>query len=396
MRFFISCPANLATGGTELLHQLSWHLSSRGVENYMLYSNANPAISPTPEVFAKYQVQYAAFFVDDESSVLICPETMIEKMYACTKGIVIIWWLSVNNYFARYQDSINNCGKMDIFELDKYTRLIHFVQSNYAYEFLDKNITLGSKEIFYLTDYINDEIIHIGTKYKHQTNRKDIVLYNPKKGIHNLKHIRELCRADIQWIPLQGLTPDQMAKVMCSAKVYIDFGAHPGKDRIPREAAVCGCCIITNREGSAANEEDVRIPEKYKISNMRDYAQVLDIIYDLVDNYEQRQNDFEAYAASVLGEKEDFEKEIDNMLKIINEKDAQKHLPWRGERYDALINDIQELVTRIHLLYRSFHELYLYKEIDEAISELLKIENVLSTLRETNYMIIQDALAEDN
>ena len=53
-------------------------------------------------------------------------------------------------------------------------------------------------------------------------------------------------------------------------------------------------------------------------------------------------------------------------------------------------------MTRIHLLYKSFHELYLYKEIDEAISELLKIENVLSTLRETNYMIIQDALAEDN
>lgn len=396
MRFFISCPANLATGGTELLHQLSWQLSSRGVENYMFYPNANPAISPTPETFAKYQVQYVTFFVDDESSVLICPETMIEKMYVCTKGIVIIWWLSVDNYFVIYQDSINNCGKMDIFELDKCTRLLHFAQSKYAYEFVDKNITLGSKEIFYLTDYINDEIIDIGSKYKHWTNRKDIVLYNPQKGIQNLKRIRELCRTDIQWIPLQGFTPDQMAKVMCSAKVYIDFGGHPGKDRIPREAAVCGCCIITNREGSAANEEDVKIPEKYKILNMRDYAQVLDIIYDLVDNYEQRKNDFEAYVASVLGEKENFEKEIDNMLRIINEKAAQKHLLWKGERNDALLNDIQELVTRIHLLYKNFHELYLCKEIDEALSELLKIENALSTLRETNYMIIQDALAENN
>lgn len=396
MRVFISCPANLATGGTELLHQLSWHLSSRGVENYMLYINANPAISPTPEVFAKYQVQYVTFFVDDESSVLICPETMIERMYVCTKGIVIIWWLSVNNYFTIYQDSINYCGKMDIFELKKYTRLIHFVQSKYAYEFVDKNITLGSKKIFYLTDYINEEIIHIGSKYKNQTERKDIVLYNPKKGIHNLEHIRELCRADIQWIPLQDLTPDQMAKVMCSAKVYIDFGAHPGKDRIPREAAACGCCIITNREGSAAYTEDVGIPEKYKLSNMQDYAQVLDIIYDLVDNYEQRKNDFEAYATSVLKEKESFEKEIDNMLKIINEKGTEKHLTWKGERYDILFNDIQKLVTEIHLLYKSFHELYLYKEIDKAISELLKIENALSTLRETNYMIIQDALAEDN
>lgn len=394
MRFFISCPANGATGGIELLHQLSYHLSNRGIENYMLYSNIDPVISPTPEVYDKYRVQYVTSFIDDESSVLVCPETMIEKMCVCKKGIVIVWWLSVDNYFCTYQNSINSYGKTDIFDLNKIAGLFHFVQSKYAYEFVDKNITQGSKQIFYLTDYINEEIIRIGLKYGSQTKRKNIVLYNPRKGLHNLEYIIELCRPDIRWIPLQGLTPDQMAKIMCGAKVYIDFGTHPGKDRIPREAAVCGCCVITNREGSAGYVEDVGIPEKYKIIDMQDYTHVLDTIYDLVDNYEQRKNDFEAYAASILKEKDNFEKEVDHMVQIINEQDIE-HLIWKGERYAPLLVDIRDLVMKIQLLYQNFQELYLDKEIDQAISKLLKIENMLSVLREANYAIIKDVLMED-
>jgi len=48
---------------------------------------------------------------------------------------------------------------------------------------------------------------------------------------------------------------------MCvSRKLYVDFGKHPGKDRMPREAAVHGCCIITGRRGAAGNPFDIPIP----------------------------------------------------------------------------------------------------------------------------------------
>ena len=39
----------------------------------------------------------------------------------------------------------------------------------------------------------------------------------------------------------------------------MDFGFHPGQDRLPREAALLKNCIITNREGSAAFYKDVPI-----------------------------------------------------------------------------------------------------------------------------------------
>lgn len=66
MRFFIECPAYIATGGTELLHQFSKCLTDRGIENYMIYEGVNPetSVSPTPDSFQKYQVQYVDKYID--------------------------------------------------------------------------------------------------------------------------------------------------------------------------------------------------------------------------------------------------------------------------------------------------------------------------------------------
>jgi len=50
--------------------------------------------------------------------------------------------------------------------------------------------------------------------------------------------------------------------------MYIDFGTHPGKDRIPREAALRNCIVLTNRNGAADNNVDVPIPNEYKIHSV--------------------------------------------------------------------------------------------------------------------------------
>ncbi len=393
MRIFIACPANFATGGTELLHQLSWHLSNRGIENYMLYWNVNPVVPPTPDVFMKYQVKYVVSFIDDEQSVLIVPETGIGIFRVCQKGMTIIWWLSVDNYFLAYHNTIAQAGKADIFGLKDRSDVIHLVQSKYAYHFVQKEF--GIREILYLGDYINDDIVKIGTEYRDQMHRENICLYNPKKGAENLKEIMGQCRKDIQWIPLQGLSPEQMALLMCRAKVYIDFGNHPGKDRIPREAAVCGCCVITNREGSASFAEDVGIPEEYKLLDMHDYSHILNTIYDLTDNYEKCAKRYDTYIAAILNEKEEFEKEIDFMLGEVRNKILNHSLQWKGGQYNGLFGSIQKSVAKVYSLYEASQRLYADQKIDESVKELLKVENVLSALRETNYMVIEDMLVRD-
>ena len=57
----------------------------------------------------------------------------------------------------------------------------------------------------------------------------------------------------------------EVRKALCTVKVYADFGSHPGRDRMPREAALCGACVLTNRRGSANFAEDVPLPTLYKL-----------------------------------------------------------------------------------------------------------------------------------
>ena len=48
--------------------------------------------------------------------------------------------------------------------------------------------------------------------------------------------------------------------------IYIDFGHHPDKERLPREAAIHGCIVITGLCGSAANSQDVPLPNYLKLN----------------------------------------------------------------------------------------------------------------------------------
>lgn len=393
MRFFIVCPAYVVTGGTELLHQLSLQLSTRGVENYMLYTDVKQGIPPTPDAFMKYNVKYTTYFVDHRTSVLIVPETLIEMTDQCKKGKKIIWWLSADNYLSSHSDEIRRQDKLDIFGLSENADILHFAQSRYAAEFVKEQF--GVREPYLLGDYISDVIQNTAIQYNGSLPRENICLYNPRKGEENLRDIRDRCREDIQWIPLQGLQPDEMAMLMCRAKVYIDFGSHRGKDRIPREAAVCGCCIITNREGSAIYAEDVGIPEKYKIANMLDYDGVLRVIYDLVDNYSERVVEYEGYVTSVLWEKARFEKEIAAMLDVVSADDVFPAPEWKGNRYDNMIGNLRVLADRVGTCYGNVMDLYALQDIDSAIKELLKVEGYLSMLRESGYSMIYDMLSDE-
>lgn len=57
MRVYLLAPANVATGGTELLHQYSRCLTDLGIENYMVYPNRDEVKCPTPKTFLKYRVK---------------------------------------------------------------------------------------------------------------------------------------------------------------------------------------------------------------------------------------------------------------------------------------------------------------------------------------------------
>lgn len=320
MKIFIVCPAHIKTGGTELLHQFSKSLSVSGIENYMIYLNPDGVNCPTPEAFKVYNVKYVSRYVDAHDSVLVIPESRMRFVneMKCEIGTLMIWWLAVDNYLLSYKNMIKN-GDPDVFHLKSRKNTVHFVQSWYAKEFLKEQF--GIEDSYFLMDYINDGIMKIASLYQNlKYERKNICLYNPVKGYETLKPVIEVCRKDIVWMPLVGYKAEEMAALMCLSKVYVDFGCHPGKDRIPREAAICGCCVLTNRQGSAAYQEDVGIPECYKIADTGNIEGILKKLYLLIDDYEEKKADFSSYRETIKGEKAQFMEDLHTAIDILESR----------------------------------------------------------------------------
>ena len=88
-----------------------------------------------------------------------------------------------------------------------------------------------------------------------------------------------------------------MFELMKKSMIYIDFGNHPGRDRIPREAVINGCIIITGRRGSSANDEDIPIDEKYKIDHKSEnFHRIFEnLCNDIFENYEIHQEKMKNY-----------------------------------------------------------------------------------------------------
>ena len=384
MRFFVMCPASIATGGTELLHQFCSLLTQNGIENYMVYLGGDK-LHPTPERFYKYGVKYVSKYVDAEDSILVLPETQVQLVELCRKGIAMIWWLSVDHYFMSY-----NIGqeRTDIFGLTTRQNVFHYVQSYYAERFLKEEWKI--KECYYLQDYINDDIIRMATERQQMYERKNYILFNPKKGYDRIKPLIEASRKDIQWLPLINYTPEEVAALMLQSKVYIDFGYHPGKDRIPREAAISGCCVITNRMGSARYQQDVNIPDEYRVENQEDLQCVLNKIYDLIDNYDDRKCLYEDYRNNIMHEKIQFEIDLQEMIKrmkkavIHNQKnedtlDISEYLGVIGTMYNASVQ-LQNCISKINKGDQS--------NKNNMLKELLEIDSTVNVMKEVIYSIV--------
>ena len=151
---------------------------------------------------------------------------------------------------------------MDIANNKLFKRVtLHLAQSEYARDYLSSN---GIHNSVMLGDYSHP--IYLDRTAHPDVPRENIVAYNPRKGLAAARKILPLIKNG-RAVALENMTRQEIVDLLLRAKVYIDFGNHPGMDRFPREAAALGTCVVTNRRGSAANAIDVPIPDMYKIDD---------------------------------------------------------------------------------------------------------------------------------
>lgn len=280
-RVYVLCPASWFTGGPTLLHQLASQLLALGIDAQMVYlpPDGKKYDHPVSPEYEKYHVGWSGDICDDEKNILIVFETYPWGLSYGKRIRKVLWWLSVDNHFesiARYVNSIDikkvTTVPMDNIYVFGEKDIIHWCQSEYARQFVRCN-GVPEENIFMVEDYLSHGFLKGDYDL---SQKKNIVVYNPKKGMEFTEKIIEQ-RPDIDWRPIQDMTPEQVKELLLQAKVYIDFGNHPGKDRIPREAALSGCVVITGRRGAAANEIDIPIPVEYKLSEY-DIGRILDTI----------------------------------------------------------------------------------------------------------------------
>lgn len=324
-RILVVCPANAVTAGPEAIHQLVFDLNRLGQPAAILYHPFNKQ-HLTPEPYQKYQIEVAAY-QDQVGDLIIFPEIMTTLAFKVKFAKSAIWWMSVNNYTCnRYGNPLRDKfryfknlirGKRPWLGICSLKHLLHFSQSDYAKQFLADKGIISMPLSDPIPVYTQDCYIKTICDRLRTTVRKNVILYNPHKGAKITARLKE---AFPQWdfLPLQGYNREQLADIFLTSKIYMDFGHHPGKDRLPREAAIHGCCVITGRYGSAANSVDLPIGDEYKLDDQSpEFIKQFSVITDSIFNdYETHFAKLESYRTILSQEQYVFDQQLINAFCI--------------------------------------------------------------------------------
>ena len=393
-KVYVFCPGNIKTGGPESLHQLASQLISLGVQTYMVYTKINDDLfnpeDPVHDDYKKYHVPYTFDLENFERNIKIIPETITSELYAGKKLRRVLWWMSVNNYFKNI---------IKIFELflkkpfirpisnfftffDEGANVEHWFKSEYARQFLELN-GVPAEKLHHVESYMSQTFLsraaHIDLSAK-----KNLVAFNPRKGFENTRQLIGLA-PDVEWRPIDNMTPEQVQELLASAKIYIDFGEHPGKDRLPREAILSGCVVITGRRGAAANDVDYNIPAEFKFDEQTTSPlQVIEKIHEVFENFSEAHAVQKSFREKELNARKNFAAQVAEAFEI-------KNLPLPAVAFT------QNVREKISLLAQNFPESKRFSGSfiidDEVAAEKNPRENLVR-IQNRNFLHVNNGFAE--
>ena len=303
MKVFVACPPNTVTGGVEQLHQLCKELNKYPWIDAKIWYVSIDLMDPPPKEYDEYGNEYVVTMEPEIGSTLIFPEVYASLVNHPKFAVFrkVIYWESVDNYLLNTPPE----------EALKFPNgILHLAQSYYAIDFLHEFVKASDDNIIFVSDYLNESYLTAEPKAE----RKRQVAYNPAKGYEFTQKVID-AMPETRFVPIKGMSKDQVKDLLCESALYVDFGNHPGKDRIPREACTCGCCVITSTKGSAKFFDDVPINDCYKINiDEEDSVEHCKrIITDALDNYDYHNAYFASYREQIRAERKWFEQGVESL-----------------------------------------------------------------------------------
>ena len=292
------------TGGPENIHltvSIINQMCNANVAKVIYITNHPGNVSLYPDI---QNVAFASIaeIEDIPTNFVVLPEIYHVDKIRQTTGIIncqyVVWWQSFIN--ACVNNALTNWSLPGV---------LHAFHSYYEYAMVRPHLTLG-QTYFFLTDFIAEE--YTSTKMEEFLDEKEpIVCFNGHKD--NLS--KKLCEeAKIPFIEIKNMDREGVNTVLKKCQVYVDMGSHPGKDHMPREAAMYGCVVITNKSGSAAYHEDVPIETK-----VIHESELIPLVEEVLKNYTSYLSKQTSYRKMICDEKQTAEKNISNFLLLHNQ-----------------------------------------------------------------------------
>lgn len=340
-KVYVFCPNDFVSGGPDALHQLVYYLNFSGINaEIVYYAFSKKHVYEIPASYTKYVSSFIkeSDFIDDSENIVVLPESAADKLRFIKKSKVYLWWLSVDYncdrssffwkifYFAtlparviknfdyyrkRFGEAIvKTLQKREYTFASEPSNVNHLCASYYALDFVTKkskkSATLCVEPIskFFLERYV---AVQRNLVERQRTNE---ILYNPRKsGIFVQKLIEQA--PDLTFIPLTGMSQDELIEKYSSAKLYVDFGPFPGAERMPKEAVLFGCTVLTGRNGASNFYDDVPIMDEYKFADYQNQIEeIIAKIREIIAEYDLKKKDFELYKNRVLNLEGNFIKSL--------------------------------------------------------------------------------------
>lgn len=254
------------TGGPEACHQLSDALIEQGFDARTVYYDLGQIrdVMHVPHAerskqgglafglrentiseFERYKTKPVAGAPDHENAIVVLPESVANLAAFYTKATVLVWWLSVDNAFGALALGDGRDEKGPLYgginlNLLRRANVRHAWQSRYAWEFIK---ALDFTDVGPLSDYTVD-LTEYATPLPMSERPKLVAFATGWKVTADLDAIIAQVREidpEIDCMKIESLSRKGMAAVFARARVYVDLGCFPGKDRGPREAASMNC-----------------------------------------------------------------------------------------------------------------------------------------------------------
>lgn len=328
MKFIILCPDH-NTGGPFALLQLSKAINDLGQKCEVFFFNIGKIKPKTKKknliqkttISDNFIIKYTRkpriyipdipykichnLHIDD---VIIFPETMLDystNFYNLGFKHRVFWWLSWNNAPTA--------------ELTKFNNIINLLNSIHIFQ--SKHAEMEAHRLNFTGSVVSDYTIYDKNQLNQNYNKTNDICFLEGKAPGTDELIQDL-RNNFSIISIKDMTQSQVIDTLRKSKFFIDFGSHPGKDRMPREAALNKCIPLVHNVGAAKYSEDVPLPGYLKLDSFTLSNSTLlgKKINKIKSNINQTLEDIEPYIYKIKKEREIFYNEVDKFLSNICNK----------------------------------------------------------------------------